>query len=87
MQAQARGEDDILSFVRAISQRKFTVEEAKQAKEVFMVGSNTMVGISCTALHHVSAVLLYSGAAADAGATRSFKEIVHGGLDAQGTCR
>ncbi|CAL5223376.1 g5881 [Coccomyxa viridis] len=42
-EALARGEDDILAFIRTISQRKFTVEEAKQAKEVFMVGSNTMV--------------------------------------------
>ncbi|CAK0782703.1 hypothetical protein CVIRNUC_005898 [Coccomyxa viridis] len=39
----AKGEDDVLSFIKRISQRKFKVEEAKQAREAFMVGSSTMV--------------------------------------------
>ena len=56
MQAQAAGGDDVLDFIKTISQRKFTVEEAKQAKEVFMVGSSTMVRIckhaaTCCASH------------------------------------
>lgn len=42
-EAQAAGGDDVLDFIKTISQHKFTVEEAKQAKEVFMVGSSTMV--------------------------------------------
>ena len=56
MQAQAAGGDDVLDFIKTISQHKFTVEEAKQAKEVFMVGSSTMVRIcnnaaTCCASH------------------------------------
>ena len=43
LQELANGEDDVLNFIQRISQRKFKVEEAKQAREVFMVGSSTMV--------------------------------------------
>lgn len=45
LQVKASGDDDMLNFIETISQRKFTVEEAKQAKEAFMVGSNTMVSM------------------------------------------
>ena len=69
VQALARGEDDILAFIRTISQRKFTVEEAKQAKEVFMVGSNTMVGLPGTALGSFPAAVLFSNQTADVAAT------------------
>ena len=48
LQELAKGEDDVLNFIKRISQRKFKVEEAKQAREAFMVGSSTMV----TALAH-----------------------------------
>jgi hypothetical protein len=34
---------DVLDFVRQVNQRPITLEEAKQAKEVFMVGSATVV--------------------------------------------
>ncbi|CAL8470838.1 g10380 [Coccomyxa elongata] len=37
------GDTDVLGFIKKVSQRKFKLEEAKQAKEVFMVGSSTVV--------------------------------------------
>lgn len=34
---------DVLGFIKVVTQRPMKVEEAKMAKEVFMVGSNTLV--------------------------------------------
>ncbi len=38
-----RGDADVLGFIKKVSQRQFKLEEAKQAKEAFMVGSSTVV--------------------------------------------
>ncbi len=56
-QALARGDIDVLEFIKTISQRKFTVQEAKQAKEVFMVGSSTLVRLHSALVHHISTSL------------------------------
>ncbi|KAK9904013.1 hypothetical protein WJX75_002557 [Coccomyxa subellipsoidea] len=37
------GGTDVLGFIKKVSQRPFKLEEAKQAKEAFMVGSSTVV--------------------------------------------
>ncbi len=46
------GDTDVLGFIKKVSQRKFKLEEAKQAKEVFMVGSSTVV--SCAPAYDLS---------------------------------
>ena len=43
LQFQPDKQRDVLDFVRHVNQRPIKLEEAKQAKEVFMVGSATVV--------------------------------------------
>lgn len=60
LQALARGDIDVLAFIKTISQRKFTVQEAKQAKEAFMVGSSTLVRLYSVLVHHMPTSLTSS---------------------------
>ncbi len=60
LQAIARGDIDVLAFIKTISQRKFTVQEAKQAKEAFMVGSSTLVRLYSALVHHMPTSLTSS---------------------------
>lgn len=47
----ADGTEDAFKAITKVSQRRFKVEEAKKAKEVFMVGSSTVVRTFLLLLH------------------------------------
>jgi branched-subunit amino acid aminotransferase/4-amino-4-deoxychorismate lyase len=48
----AKGSEQVFRSITKVSQRKFTVEEGKQAQEVFMVGSSTLVSTPAACILH-----------------------------------